>query len=45
MTFIPTERVEHMEALDRRIQQIQRALPFVSAAALVLAGLAIGRMM
>ena len=45
VTFIPTARAAKAEALDHRIQQLQRILPYVYAATLLLSGLLIGRAM
>lgn len=42
LTFIPKERVEHVEAMDLRIEQIRNAMPYVSAAALLLLGFILG---
>lgn len=45
LTFIPSARADRVEALDHRIQQLQRVLPYISAAALLLSGLLLGRAM
>ena len=45
VTFIPTERVERVEALDLRIQQLQKITPYAGAAILAIVSLLIGRMM
>lgn len=38
-TFIPTDRVEKAEALDRRIQQLQAATPYILTGICLLCGL------
>jgi hypothetical protein len=35
-TFIPSDRVEKVEALDRRIQQVQKAMPYIATGACLL---------
>lgn len=35
-TFIPSDRVEKVEALDRRIQQLQKATPYIATGACLL---------
>lgn len=43
LTFIPTERVERVEALDLRIQQMQKIMPYIGVIALAIISLLIGR--
>jgi len=45
LTFIPSARADLVEALDHRIQQVRRILPYLCAATLLLSGLLIGRAM
>ena len=45
LTFIPTERAERVEALDRRIQQFRKVAPYVCAALIAIISMMIGRMM
>lgn len=45
LSFIPSDRAALVEALDRRIQQVRRILPYVCAATLLLTGLLLGRAM
>ena len=42
-TFIPSDRVAKAEALDQRLQELQRIVPYVCAALSLLAGFLIGR--
>jgi hypothetical protein len=35
-TFIPSDRVEKVEALDRRIQQVREAMPYIATGACLL---------
>ena len=42
VTFIPTERVEKVEALDLRIQQMKKIMPFVGAGAIALVSFLMG---
>ena len=42
LTFIPTERVEYMEALDARIQKLQRIMPIVGPIVIAVVSLLIG---
>ena len=44
VTFIPAERAERVEALDLRIQQMQKIMPFVGAGAIALGSFLIGTM-
>lgn len=44
VTFIPTERVEKVEALDLRIQQMKKIMPFVGAGAIALVSFLMGTM-
>lgn len=41
-TFIPAERAERVEALDLRIQQMKKIMPFVGAGAVALGSFLIG---
>lgn len=43
LSFIPSDRAALVEALDRRIQQVRRILPYVCAATLLLTGLLLGQ--
>lgn len=42
LTFIPSERAERVEALDLRIQQIKKIMPFVGAGGIALVSFLIG---
>lgn len=45
LTFIPTERAERVEALDRRIRQFRKIAPYVGAVLIAAISMMIGRMM
>lgn len=36
LTFIPTDRAEHVEAIDNRIQQIREHMPQIATGAVIL---------
>lgn len=36
LSFIPSDRVERVEALDRRIQQLRSAMPYIATGACLL---------
>ena len=41
-TFIPAERAERVEALDLRIQQIRKIMPFLCAGSIALVAFLVG---
>jgi hypothetical protein len=45
LSFVPADRAERVAALDRRLQLMQKVFPWASAAALILSGIALGRVM
>lgn len=42
VTFIPQERAKRVEAMDRRIEKIRKAMPWISVVASSLIGLIVG---
>ena len=45
LTFSPTDRAKRVEALDLRLQQLRKVMPFIGTAAVAVGGLLVGMML